>query len=73
MLAAASIDRLGLTTWEAEVLGLVAVGRTNWRIGETLFVSDKTVSVHVSNIPRKLGVTSRVDAAAVTQRLGVTG
>ena len=73
MLAAASIDRLGLTTREAEVLGLVAVGRTNWRIGETLFVSDKTVSVHVSNIPRKLGVTSRVDAAAVTQRLGVTG
>jgi DNA-binding NarL/FixJ family response regulator len=35
-------------------------------------VSDKTASVHVSNILRKLGVNSRVDAAAVAQRLGMT-
>ncbi len=64
-----SISRLGLTPREAEVLALVAAGRTNRQIGEELFVSDKTASVHVSNILRKLGVSTRVDAAAVAQRL----
>ena len=62
---------LGLTPREAEVLSLVAAGRTNRQIGDELFVSDKTASVHVSNILRKLGVNSRVDAAAVAQRLGI--
>ena len=62
---------LGLTPREAEVLALVAAGRTNRQIGDDLFVSDKTASVHVSNILRKLGVNSRVDAAAVAQRLGI--
>ncbi len=66
-----SIERLGLTAREAEVLALVATGQTNRQIGEQLFVSEKTASVHVSNILRKLGVTSRVDAAAVAQRLGI--
>ena len=66
-----SVERLGLTAREAEVLALVAVGRTNRQIGEELFVSNKTASVHVSNILRKLGVTSRADAAAVAQRLGI--
>jgi DNA-binding CsgD family transcriptional regulator/tetratricopeptide (TPR) repeat protein len=66
-----SADRLGLTPREAEVLSLVAAGRTNRQIGEELYVSDKTASVHVSNILRKLGVNSRVDAAAVAQRLGI--
>ena len=66
-----SVERLGLTAREAEVLALVATGQTNRQIGEQLFVSEKTASVHVSNILRKLGVTSRVDAAAVAQRLGV--
>ena len=72
MLAAATIDHLGLTPREAEVLTLVAAGQTNREIGERLYVSEKTASVHVSNILRKLGVNSRVDAAAVAQRLGVT-
>ncbi|MEO8266068.1 MAG: LuxR C-terminal-related transcriptional regulator [Ilumatobacteraceae bacterium] len=62
---------LGLTPREAEVLSLVAAGRTNRQIGDELFVSDKTASVHVSNILRKLGVNTRVDAAAVAQRLGI--
>ena len=66
-----AIDRLGLTPREAEVISLVATGQTNRQIGEVLFVSEKTASVHVSNILRKLGVSSRVDAAAVAQRLGV--
>ena len=66
-----SAHGLGLTSREAEVLVLVAAGRTNRQIGDELFVSDKTASVHVSNILRKLGVNSRVDAAAVAQRLGI--
>jgi DNA-binding NarL/FixJ family response regulator/tetratricopeptide (TPR) repeat protein len=68
----AATDELGLTPREAEVLSLVAAGQTNRQIGAALFVSEKTASVHVSNILRKLGVSSRVDAAAVAQRLGVT-
>ena len=72
VLEEAAIDQLGLTPREAEVLSLVAAGQTNRQIGEALFVSEKTASVHVSNILRKLGVSSRVDAAAVAQRLGVT-
>ncbi|MEP7201620.1 MAG: AAA family ATPase [Ilumatobacteraceae bacterium] len=66
-----SAHNLGLTAREAEVLTLVAAGRTNRQIGDELYVSDKTASVHVSNILRKLGVNSRVDAAAVAQRLGM--
>ena len=66
-----SAQRLGLTTREVEVLTLVTAGRTNRQIGDELFVSAKTASVHVSNILRKLGVNSRVDAAAVAQRLGI--
>ncbi len=72
VLGESSAERLGLTPREAEVLALVAAGRTNRQIGDELYVSDKTASVHVSNILRKLGVNSRVDAAAVAQRLGMT-
>ena len=63
--------RLGLTPREAEVLALVAAGAPTARSASELYVSDKTASVHVSNILRKLGVNSRVDAAAVAQRLGI--
>jgi DNA-binding NarL/FixJ family response regulator len=66
-----TVDRLGLTTREREVLALVSAGQTNRQIGAELFVSEKTAGVHVSNILRKLGVSSRVDAAAIAQRLGV--
>jgi len=72
VLANTAVEQLGLTPREAEVLSLVAAGQTNRQIGEALFVSEKTASVHVSNILRKLGVSSRVDAAAVAQRLGAT-
>jgi DNA-binding CsgD family transcriptional regulator len=60
---------LGLTAREAEVLELVARGYTNREIGEALYVSVKTASVHVSHILRKLGVSSRVEAAAVAHRV----
>ncbi len=53
----------GLTVRELGVLALLARGSTNREIATTLFISEKTVSVHVSNILRKLDVTSRVQAA----------
>jgi DNA-binding CsgD family transcriptional regulator len=65
--------RLGLTPRELEVLMLVAEGHTNRAIGETLFMSEKTASVHVSRILAKLGVGGRVEAAAVAHRLGLVG
>ena len=64
-----ALDRLKLTDRETEVLRLLAAGHTNRQIGEELFISVKTVSVHVSNILGKLGVTSRGEAAATAHRL----
>jgi DNA-binding CsgD family transcriptional regulator len=65
-------QRLGLTPRELEVLLLVAEGRTNREIGATLYMSEKTASVHVSRILAKLSVGGRVEAAAVAHRLGLT-
>jgi DNA-binding CsgD family transcriptional regulator len=61
---------VGLTAREREVLGLLAGGLTNREIGEALFISEKTASVHVSNILGKLGVGSRGAAVAMALRLG---
>ncbi|GGW46437.1 helix-turn-helix transcriptional regulator [Streptomyces xantholiticus] len=60
---------LGLTRREQDVLRLVAAGHTNRRIAEELYISPKTVSVHVSNILAKLGVSGRGEAAALAHRL----
>ena len=61
-----------MTSREAEVLRLVADGRSNGQIAEALFISRKTASVHVSNILGKLGVASRGEAAALAHRHGLT-
>ena len=63
--------RYGLTSREAAVLRLLVAGRTNAQIGAELYMSPKTASVHVTSIMRKLGVTSRVQAAAVAERAGL--
>ena len=60
---------LHITAREAEVLSLLAAGRTNREIGQALFISEKTASVHVSNLLRKLGAINRVEAAAIAQHL----
>ncbi len=65
-------DPFGLSPREREVLTLIAEGMTNREIGEALFISDKTVGVHVGNILAKLGVSGRVEAATVAVRLGLT-
>jgi DNA-binding NarL/FixJ family response regulator len=59
---------LGLTAREFEVLRLLAQGRSNPEIAAKLFISAKTVSVHVSNILAKMGVASRGEAAAEAHR-----
>ena len=61
----------GLTERELAVLRLLGTGRTNAQIGAELYISPTTARVHVSNILRKLGVTSRVQAAAVAERAGL--
>ena len=65
----AVLNPFGLTSREREILELVARGRTNGEIGEQLFISARTTSVHVSHILRKLGVSNRVEAASVAHRL----
>lgn len=52
-----------LTTSERRVVALTAEGRTNREVGEALYVTPKTVAMHLSNAYRKLGVTSRHDLA----------
>jgi DNA-binding CsgD family transcriptional regulator len=66
------VDDLGLTSRELDVLRLVAAGCTNGQIGEALYISRKTASVHVSNILRKLDVSSRLQAGAIATRIGLT-
>jgi DNA-binding CsgD family transcriptional regulator/tetratricopeptide (TPR) repeat protein len=65
----ASEDPFGLTARERQVLALLAEGATNRQIGNSLFMAEKTASVHVSRILSKLGVRSRTQAAAVAHRL----
>jgi DNA-binding CsgD family transcriptional regulator len=65
------LAELGVTAREADVLALLATGMTNRQIGESLFISEKTASVHVTNLLRKLSVSNRVEAAAIAQNLGL--
>ena len=68
--ADSALERAGITPRELEVLALIAEGRTNREIGAALFISEKTASVHVSNILSKLGVANRGQAAAIAHQLG---
>lgn len=64
----------GLTRRECEVLALLADGQSNRQIGETLFISDRTVARHLTNIFHKIGVSSRTQATryAIDHQLTVT-
>lgn len=57
-----------LTPRERDVLTLVATGRSNREIAQQLFISAKTVSVHISNVLAKLDASSRTEAVAIARR-----
>jgi len=62
---------LGLSPREMEVLRIICEGRTDREIAERLFISERTVHVHVRRVLSKLGVTSRTQAAALALRQGL--
>jgi DNA-binding NarL/FixJ family response regulator len=60
----------GLTDRELEILRLVGQGFSNKQIGKELFISDRTVQAHLSNIFAKLGVNTRTEAVMYAVRSG---
>ncbi|HEY1566518.1 MAG TPA: AAA family ATPase [Solirubrobacteraceae bacterium] len=64
-------DRIGLTARELDVLQLMAGGATNREIAAQLYISQKTVTVHITRILAKLDARTRVEAAGAAQRLGL--
>jgi DNA-binding CsgD family transcriptional regulator/tetratricopeptide (TPR) repeat protein len=60
-----------LTPRERSVLALVAQGRTNRQVGAELFISEKTVSVHLSRVMAKLGASSRTEAVSLAYGRGL--
>jgi ATP/maltotriose-dependent transcriptional regulator MalT len=69
--AARDLERGGLTRRELEILRLVAVGRTNREIAHQLFLSPRTVDMHVRNMLSKLGCRSRTEATGKAHELGL--
>ena len=69
--AEADAGGAGLSRRELEVLRLVAVGRTNREIARDLFLSPRTVDMHVRNILRKLDCRSRGEASHKAGELGL--
>jgi DNA-binding CsgD family transcriptional regulator/tetratricopeptide (TPR) repeat protein len=64
-------EAAGLTRRELEVLQLLVAGKSNRQIAEQLFISGNTASVHVTHVLAKLGVHSRLAAAARARELGL--
>jgi DNA-binding NarL/FixJ family response regulator len=61
----------GLTEREVDVLRLLRTGSTNHQVARALFISEKTVSSHVSHILAKLGAGNRGEAVVIAHRLGM--
>jgi DNA-binding CsgD family transcriptional regulator/energy-coupling factor transporter ATP-binding protein EcfA2 len=70
--AAAAGARFDLTQRETDILALLVRGDSNRQIARALFISDRTVAVHVSRILGKLGVRNRTEAATTGAQLGLT-
>jgi len=66
-----SVDRVGLTKREVEILQLVAEGYSNGQLAKMLWVTEQTVKFHLSNIYRKLEVANRTEAARWAQVHGL--
>jgi len=66
-------DDLGLTGREREILGHVAAGKSNRQIAAELWLSEQTIKYHLTNLYRKIGVSSRTEAARFAYEHGLTG
>jgi DNA-binding CsgD family transcriptional regulator len=71
VLNAASLQELGITPREHEILGLIAQGLSNREIGEKLFVSENTVKTHSSRLFDKMSVNRRIQAVQKGRELGL--
>lgn len=71
--AASPADRFGLTRRESQVLEELVGGLTNKQIAARLFLSPRTVDVHVANVLMKMGVRTRAEAVAVSREGGAGG
>jgi predicted ATPase/DNA-binding NarL/FixJ family response regulator len=69
--AAGELEHAGLSRRELEVLRLVSVGRTNREIAQGLFLSPRTIDMHVRNVLTKLGCRSRTEATRRAAELGL--
>jgi DNA-binding NarL/FixJ family response regulator len=65
------LERGGLTRRELQVLRMVSVGHTNREVARELFLSTRTVDMHVRNILTKLGARSRTEATRRASELGL--
>jgi DNA-binding CsgD family transcriptional regulator len=70
---AAKRAHAGLTARECEIAALVAAGRSNREIGAALFISERTVTTHITNILGKLGYATRAQIAAWAVETGIAG
>jgi DNA-binding NarL/FixJ family response regulator len=64
-------NEYSLTQRENDILALLAEGKSNREIAQSLFLSEKTVKAHLAAIFRKLGVTNRTQAAMMAVQMGV--
>lgn len=69
--SAASVERLGVTPRELEILGLIADGLSTREIAERLFVSENTVKTHSSRLFAKLGARRRTQAVQLAKEAGL--
>ena len=69
--SAASVERLGVTPRELEILGLIADGLSTREIAERLFVSENTVKTHSSRLFAKLGARRRTQAVQLAKDAGL--
>ena len=67
----ASVERYGLTRREREIIALVALGLRNYEVADQLGISVKTAEGHMTQIMKKLGMTSRAQLASWAVREGL--